>query len=118
MDRALIIGFKHVPKLRPICRAHEPCYGCAPEAHAAPVSSFQLLGGCEVQLVEAHGAEVHHGDEVGAASGKPARRLDQLSRARLLLAASASSSHLPTKRVPTAEKEGCLLVRVLHVPRS
>ena len=94
------------------------CYGYAPEAAALPVSSSMLPNGFAELLAEAHAVEVHHDDEVGVASGPPARCLDHISRAQLLLAASARSSHLPTKRVQTAEKEGCLLVRVLLVPRS
>ena len=96
----------HVHQLRPFRSAHVKCYGRAPEAAAPHVSSSMLPNGFEVLPAEAHGVEIHPGDEVGAASGPPARCLDHLSRARLLLAASARSSHLPTKRVQTAGKGG------------
>ena len=66
-----IMCIKHVPKLTRLRSAHEECYGRVPKARAAPVSSFQLLVGFEVQLVEAHGADIHHGEDVGAASRPP-----------------------------------------------
>ena len=65
---------KHVPKLRAVRSAQAELYGCLPEAPAPPVSGFQLLGGFADQRAEAHEAEVHYADEVGAVSRSPARR--------------------------------------------